>query len=131
MADRFSILGQLALANETETVLYTVPVAAATTVGGTVDVAPKVVSRLTQSLVSSVIVCNRDAGEATYYVRLKASGETDNDKEYIFFDTAIPGKKTHILALALTLSAGDSLEVKAGSGDSNKLSFTAMGIEVT
>ena len=130
MADNFSILGQLAPSDENETVLYTVPSASATTVGS-VAVAPKVVSRITQTVVSSLIVCNLNAASAEYYVRLKASGATDNNKEWIFYDTSIPGKRTHVLSLALTLGSGDSLKVKVGTGDSNKLAFTAMGIEVT
>ena len=53
----------------------------------------------------------------------------DNDKEYLFYDTAIAANATQVLSLGLVLSSGNVIEVKSDTADT--LAFTIMGIEVT
>ena len=53
----------------------------------------------------------------------------DNNKEYLFYDTAIAANATQVLSLGLVLSSGNVIEVKSNTAPT--LSFTIMGIEVT
>ena len=53
----------------------------------------------------------------------------DNDKEYLFYDTAIAANATQVLSLGLVLSSGNVIEVKSNTAPT--LAFTIMGIEVT
>ena len=137
MADRFAILGQALptgawsapATNEVE--LYSVPLVAEGTVGSE----PKSVAFQTQTVVSSITVCNQDASARDFYVRLRkyvfSTGVPDplNDKQFLFYGTSVGPNRTQILSVALTLSPGDEISVGASLAD--KLSFTAMGIEVT
>ena len=137
MADRFAILGQALpgdaweapATNEVE--LYSVPLVAEGTVGSE----PKSVAFQTQTVVSSITVCNQDASARDFYVRLRKwdvsteALEALLDKQFLFYGTSVGPNRTQILSLALTLSPGD--EISVGASLINKLSFTAMGIEVT
>ena len=53
----------------------------------------------------------------------------DNNKEYLFYDTAIAANATQVLSLGLVLSSGNVIEVKSNTAPT--LAFTIMGIEVT
>lgn len=75
---------------------------------------------------TSVFIIDQDAtSAATADLTINA----DSNMEFLFYQVPLLPKKTHILSLGLTLDAGNLIEVT--SGDPNKLSFTAMGIEVT
>ena len=193
MADRFKVLGQLQGSGSEQT-LYTVPSPDNSTAstGST-----KVGIGTTQTMVTSLVVCNRDTSSASSFrVRLKrgtlftlscttntgsgteksvivASGDTskivsgaqisgtgitagtlvdsvtslttfsmdtnasgagtntltfytDDDKEFLFYDTEVAAKKTHVLSLGLTLPSDSVIKVLGSS-----ISFTLMGIEVS
>lgn len=53
----------------------------------------------------------------------------DDNKEYLFYDTAIAANATQVLSLGLVLSSGNMIEVKSDTAPT--LAFTIMGIEVT
>ena len=138
MADRFAILGQafptgVWSAPETNEVeLYQVPLVAEGTVGSE----PKSVAFQTQTIVSSIIVCSQaSVNPVGFYVRLRkylvSTGALDglDEKQFLFHNTDVGPNKTQILSVALTLSPGDKISVGTETG--SKLSFTAMGIEVT
>lgn len=130
MADRYKILGQVGIAaGGGLTVLYTVPVAAATTVAsGVVEVSPKAVSIQVQTLVTSIIVCNTDATPSgTFDIQLESAAATTADT-YLFKNTAVASDSTKVLSLGLTLSAGDIIRGNAVTADYD---FTVMGIEIT
>ena len=75
---------------------------------------------------TSVFIIDQDAtSAATADLTINA----DSNMEFLFYQVPLLPKKTHILSLGLTLDAGNLIEVT--SGTANKLSFTAMGIEVT
>ena len=134
MADVFKILGQKEAPTVYQT-LYRVPSPAATTVD-TVAVGPKAISIPSQALVNTIMVCNIGtvADDFTIRIRTNADIETtpttvEEDYQLIFNAVPIYGISTRILKLGLTLSAGDAVEIKATTID--KVSMTAMGIEVT
>ena len=138
MADRFAILGQAfptgvwSAPDTNEVELYQVPLVAEGTVGSE----PKSVAFQTQPIVSSIIVCSQaSVNPVGFYVRLRkylvSTGALDglDEKQFLFHNTDVGPNKTQILSVALTLSPGDKISVGTETG--SKLSFTAMGIEVT
>mgnify|MGYP001258693983 CR=1 FL=1 len=141
MADRFAILGQafptVAWSSDSDEVeLYSVPLVAEGTVGSE----PKSLAFQTQTIVSSIIVCSQaTVNPVGFYVRLRkydfSAGALEplvppiSNKQFLFHNTDVGPNKTQILSVALTLSPGDKISVGTETG--SKLSFTAMGIEVT
>ena len=81
------------------------------------------------SSIASSTTFNMDQSSASAQADTDISFRVDSDMEYLFYQVPLLPKKTHILSLGLTLDAGNLIEVT--SGTANKLSFTAMGIEVT
>jgi len=109
MANIGKILGQLAPAATTDTDLYTVP-----------DV--------TQTVVSSLIACNRSGGGLTYQVSVRPLGAAIENKHRIFQDFAIAANITDKHVIGMTLSQDDVVTVQASSGD---MSFSLFGVETT
>jgi len=143
MADRFAILGQAfpdgvwadaADPTNNEDVLYAVPVPDDRDAAAKMS-EPESVAFQTQAIVSSVIVCNQaPVNPVLFYVRLRSYKEATlvpllDKKQFLFYGTSVGPNRTQILSLALTLSPGD--EIRVGTSVADKLSFTAMGIEVT
>lgn len=109
MADLAKLLGQSAPAATTETDLYTVPA-------------------VTNTTVSSVVVCNRGASATTFRISIADGGGATANKDYLYYDVAIPAFDTFIATIGATLEATDKIKVYAGNGN---LSFNAFGIEST
>lgn len=104
----YKILGQSAPAATTETALYTVPSA-------------------TETIISSLVVCNRGASAATYRIYVSSNGAATTNSQYLVYDATILAKETIALTLGLTLDASDVLRIYASTAD---LSFNAFGSEI-
>ena len=128
--DIYKILAQVYPAdNPDETVAYTVPVPAEESVGS-VDVVPRAVFQVPQTLVTSIVVCNRDSSSHDFTIRLKeTSGVGDNNKELLFSEASLPATSTRILSLGLMLSSGNQIKVKTSSAST--ISFNLFGVETT
>jgi hypothetical protein len=83
----------------------------------------------TETVVSTVLVCNR--GSSAAHFRLAhvdgAIGSVASE-DYLFYDSDIAPNDSVILTLGITMSAADSLLVRS---DSTSVSFVAWGIEKT
>ena len=104
----YKILGQSAPAATTETALYTVPAA-------------------TETIISSIVVCNRGSSAGTYRIYVAANGAAAANNQYLVYDATIQAKETVALTLGVTLDATDVLRVYASSAD---MSFNAFGSEI-
>jgi hypothetical protein len=105
----YKILGQSAPAATTETALYTVPAA-------------------TETIISSVTVCNRGSSAATYRIYVANNGAATANAQYLVFDSTLAPKAVVALTLGITLDATDVLRVYASTAD---LSFNAFGSELS
>ncbi len=115
MADRFKILGQ-AVGTGSDLSLYIVPTPAEVRKGAT------------QTLITSLIVCNQSGGGLTYDVRLRAvTGSDPTTKEYLVKDKSLVLNGTAVLSLGLVLP-GDAEILVNGSAS---LSFNLLGIEIS
>lgn len=107
MATTYKVLGQLA-STTSAVALYTCPAA-------------------TQTIVSTLVVCNRAAAAKTYKIILRPDDEALADKHYIAFDTPLAANDSVALTLGITMNASDKLYVL---GSDTNLSFSLFGSEI-
>lgn len=108
MPTTYKILGQVAPALNTPTVLYTVGAGK-------------------QTVVSTLAICNRGVS-TTYRVAIRPAGAAIVDAHYLAYNATINANETVMLTLGLTLSATDVISVEAGSAT---VSFGAYGAELS
>jgi len=104
----YSILGQQLPSANTLTTLYTVPAA-------------------TQSVVSTLAVCNQSALSATFGIAIRQAGATQTAKQYIAMGNYAPPNDTILLTLGMTLSATDVISVSASTAT---VSFNLFGSQI-
>jgi hypothetical protein len=104
----YKVLGQVATAATTETDLYTVPAA-------------------TSAIVSTLIVSNRAATDATFRLSVSVAGAATATKDYISYDVTCPGNGVQSFTIGITVGATDKIRVYASSAN---LSFSAFGTEL-
>ena len=80
-----------------------------------------------QAVISTVTVCNRATGAATYRVSVRPDGDAQADQHYIAYDASVPANDTIALTLGLTMDAADVVTVY---GSSANLSFGVFGQEI-
>ncbi len=112
MPTTYKILGQVAPSATTDTLLYTVPAS-------------------TQTIVSSIIVCNRGTTEATFRVRVAPNGAGATSSQYIYYDVLIAGNDTFIATVGITMDPSDTINVYAGGTGAANLTFQVYGSELT
>ena len=110
MASSYKTLGQLDLTTTSLTDLYTVPSA-------------------TETVVSTVIVANRNASATTFRLAVRVDGDAISNKHYIAYDVPVAANDSTTLTLGISIAATDVLSVQAG--DANRLSINVFGAEVT
>jgi hypothetical protein len=108
MATVYKVLGQSAPAATTAADAYTVP-------------------SLKYAVVSTITVCNRATGAATYRVSVRPNGDAQANQHYIAYDAAVPANDTIALTLGLTADASDVFTVY---GSTANLSFGIFGSEI-
>jgi hypothetical protein len=108
MATVYKVLGQSAPAATTAADAYTVP-------------------SLKYAVVSTITVCNRATGSATYRVSVRPNGASQANQHYIAYDASVPANDTIALTLGLTADASDVFTVYASTAN---LSFNIFGSEI-
>lgn len=108
MAITRKVLAQVATSATTATVLYTVPAA-------------------TSTVVSSVVVCNRDASVAYFRLSIRVAGAAADNKQYLYYDVLMPPNDTFIATIGITLAATDELY---GYASTTGVSWNVFGEEV-
>jgi hypothetical protein len=109
MATAYKVLGQSAPSATTATDLYTVPSA-------------------TETVVSTIFVCNRGSTAATYRVSIRPNGATQANEHYIAFDALLLANDSIAITVGCTLDATDVVTVYASTAN---LSFNAFGSEIS
>jgi hypothetical protein len=108
MAKTYKVMAQSSPAANTDTSLYTVPDS-------------------TQSVISTMTVCNRGTSAATYRIAVRPNGETLADKHYIAYNASVPANDTITLTLGLTADSTDIITVYSSSAS---VSFGVFGSEI-
>jgi hypothetical protein len=104
----YKVLGQSAPSATTDTNLYTVPAAK-------------------QTVISTLIVANRVATNASFRIAVRPNGATLANEHYIAYDVAVGPLDSTTLTLGLTLDDGDIITVYASNAN---LSFGLFGSEI-
>jgi hypothetical protein len=110
MPTTYKVLGQSNPSATTEAILYTVPSS-------------------TQSVVSSIAICNQAGTSATFRIAVRPSADaTTVGKHYLVYGTTVGANDSIILTMGVTLAASDKILVYASTAN---LSFAAYGSELT
>ena len=109
MPTAYKVLGQSAPSITTATTLYTVPAS-------------------TETVVSTITVCNRAGTDGTYRISVRPNGATQANQHYLVYDATCAANDTVTLTLGITMDASDILTVYASSAD---FSFNAFGSEIS
>lgn len=109
MPANYKVLAQLAPSATTDTTLYTVPAS-------------------TETVISTLVVCNRAASTATYDIAIRPNGATLANLHYIARNVTVGASDSTTITLGITLDAADVITVRASTAD---LSFSAFGSEIT
>lgn len=109
MPTAYKVLGQAAPSATTGTALYTVPAA-------------------TETVISTITVCNRGSSTGTIRLYIRPNDETLANKHYIVYDASVAAKDTLFLTVGATMDATDVLYCYASTGD---FSFNAYGSELS
>jgi len=109
MPSTYKVLGQSNPTANTLTTIYTVPSA-------------------TQTVVSSITVCNQANTAATFSIAVRPAGESIVAKHYVNFQTGLPANDTVALTLGMTLTATDVLSANVSS---STVSINVFGSELT
>ena len=108
MATTYKVLGQVVPSANTLTTAYTVPSA-------------------TQTVVSTIAICNLGGAATTYKIAIRPSGEAINNKHYIAYSSSIAPQDTVTLTLGITLATTDIVTVESVSG---LVAFNLFGSEI-
>ncbi len=109
MTITYKVLGQANPLVNTDTTLYTVPSS-------------------TNTICSTLVVCNQAATGATFRIAVRPSGATLAAQHYISFDSNINANDSITLTLGITLAATDVITIR---GNSASLSFSLFGSEIS
>lgn len=109
MATTYKVLGQVIPSANTLTSAYTVPAS-------------------TQTVISTITICNLGAGPSTFRIAVRTSGAAIANQHYIYSDAVVAPQDTQTLTLGITLSATDIVSVSAQSG---LVSFNLFGSEIS
>jgi len=109
MANAYKILGQVADASANDVELYLVPAS-------------------TEAIVSTIVVCNREAAANTFRIATKSDNSAVANEDYVAYDTSIAANDTITLTLGVTLETG--AEISVGASDAN-VTFQAFGTEIS
>ncbi len=80
-----------------------------------------------QTIVSTLVVCNRGATATTFRIAVRPDGAALASSHYVAYDVAIAANDSTNLTLGLTMDASDVLTVYAGNAN---LTFSAFGSEI-
>jgi hypothetical protein len=109
LATAYKVLGQSNPSATTATALYTCPSA-------------------TEAVISTIVVCNQAASDATYRISVRPNGASLAAQHYLAYDVTVGASDSTTLTLGITLDASDVLEVYASTAT---LSFNAFGSEIS
>lgn len=108
----YKVLAQSAPGNTALINVYTVPVT-------------------TNTIVSTLMVCNRGNANAQYNIAVVPGGASIANQHYVAFNATCPANDTITITVGMSLAATDNIAVQANSAGANILGFTLFGTEIS
>jgi glucose-6-phosphate dehydrogenase assembly protein OpcA len=109
MPTNYKVLGQSNPTAATLTTLYTVPAA-------------------TEAVISSIIIANLAATNATFRIAVRPNGASITNSQYVGYDITVGASDSTVLTLGITMDAADALSVYAST---STVTFSAFGSEIS
>lgn len=109
MATTYKVLGQVNPSATTATTAYTVPSA-------------------TETVISTIAICNLGAAPGTYRIAVRPNGETLANKHYITYDATLAPQDSQTLTIGITMDASDVVTVYASTAN---FAFNLFGSEIS
>ncbi len=109
MASTYKVLAQSNPSAETDTDIYTVPAS-------------------TQTVISTIVICNQDTADANYDIAVRPDDETLAAQHYVAKTITVGASDSTALTLGITMNADDVLTVQASTAD---VSFSVFGSEIS
>ena len=109
MAKTYKVLGQINPTATTASTAYTVPSS-------------------TQTVISTITVCNLASTSATYRIAVRPDGESLANKHYVVYDSTLPANDTIAMTLGITINSSDIITVYSSSAS---VSFNIYGSEIS
>lgn len=109
MAETKKVLGQSSPSPGVLTDLYTVPVS-------------------TQTVISTISICNPGPVGATFSVSIAVGGTTDNPMQYLYSGIPVPANDTFASTIGITMNDGDIMRCYT---ETAQIAFQVFGIEIT
>jgi len=109
MAKAYKVLGQSSPNATTNTDIYTVPSS-------------------TQTVISTIVICNRSNSSASYRIAVRPNGSSIANSHYIAYDITIGANDSTALTMGITIDAADIITVYASSAN---LTFSLFGSEIS
>ena len=85
----------------------------------------------TNSVVSTLMICNRATVNASYNIAVVSGGATIANQHYIAFNSLVPANDSIALTVGMTLGVGDNIALQANTTGINNLGFTIFGTELS
>jgi hypothetical protein len=82
----------------------------------------------TETVVSTLAICNRGTVSATYKIATRIDGTATDDQHFLAFNASVPANDTIALTLGVTLDASDQISASASN---TNLTFQVFGAEIT
>lgn len=85
----------------------------------------------TNTIVSTLMICNRATVNASYNIAIQPAGAALANQHYVAFNSVVPANDTIALTVGMSLAATDNIAVQANTTGVNNLSFTIFGTEIS
>jgi len=108
MATAYKVLAQSAPSATTATDIYTVAAS-------------------TQTVISTITVCNRGGSAATFRIAVRPNAATLANQHYVCYGVSLPPTDTIALTLGITIDAADVITVYSSTADTT---FNIFGSEI-
>jgi hypothetical protein len=82
----------------------------------------------TQTIISTLNVCNRGSTTTTFRISAAINGAVDTNAQYLYYDLSIGGNDSFAATAGITLGAGDVIRIFAGNAN---LTINLFGVEIT
>jgi hypothetical protein len=81
----------------------------------------------TQTIISTITVCNRGTSAATYRIAIRPNGASVLNQHYLAYDAVIAANDTIAMTMGITMDAADVFTIYASNAN---LSFGLYGSEL-
>jgi len=99
--------------------------------GNTAVINVYTVPAATNTIISTLMICNRANVNTSYNIAVQPSGAALANQHYIAFNSVVPANDSIALTVGMSLAAADNIAIQANTTGNNNLGFTLFGTEIS